>query len=266
MPTSLRFLHRFRAFAVFAVTVILACMVGVTASCTPRVPTDYVFFHVYLDGQPTLGLSKKNKALTGLVVFFHGLDTDEHSMISDPTHKQLTDSLLNAGYAVVSSNAGGNSYGNPASRQNYLDLARMAAYHYHVTDIYLLAESMGAIAAVDILATPDTLPVRGLAAISPALDLDNAPPPYRSAIEAAYPGQSIDSVSPMNLPPDQLLGKKVRFYASQDDKIVPTADNAAAFEDRFGTAAAISIVPCTGGHLAPSCIQGDDIVRWYRSL
>lgn len=266
MSTSLRVLQRSRAFAVLALTAFLACTAGVTASCARPVPMDYSYFRVYLDGQPTLGLSKKNKNPTALVVFFHGLDTDEHSPISDASHKKLTDTLLNAGYAVVSSNAGGNAYGNPASRQQYLNLARLAAYHYHVADIYLLAESMGAIAAVDILANPDTLPVRGLVAISPALNLGDAPPPYRKAIEAAYPGQSIDAVSPMNLPPDQLIGKRLRFYASQDDKIVPTADNASAFDDRFGSMASISIVHCSGGHMAAACMQGNDIVRWYRSL
>jgi hypothetical protein len=207
-----------------------------------------------------------------LVIFFHGLDTDDYVLTGDEVHKRLTDQLVYAGFAVVASRAGGNAYGNAASQHNYRELARVAVKHYKVADVYLLAESMGTVAAVNLLGTSnllgssETFRIRGLAAISPVLDLNSAPPGHQADIAKRYRDESLDSVNPMKLPLDSLRGKNMRFYVSHDDSLAATEENAAAFQTRFGSAAKISIVPCKGGELDPSGIQGTDIVRWFTSL
>ena len=226
---------------------------------------DYSYLRVYVDGQPSLGITYWREP-RGLVIFFHGSNTDEYVLTGDPVHKRLTDQLVRAGFAVVASKAGGNAYGNAASQHNYRELGRVAVKHYKVEDVYLVAESMGTVAAVNLLASSETFRIRGLAAISPVLDLNSAPPGHQADIAETHRDESLESVNPMELPLDSLRGKNMRFYVSHDDSLAATEEHAAAFQTRFGSAAKISIVPCKGGELDPSCIQGTDIVSWFTSL
>ncbi|HEX2283667.1 MAG TPA: alpha/beta hydrolase, partial [Mycobacterium sp.] len=105
-----------------------------------------------------------------------------------------------------------------------------------------------------------------LAAINPVLNLGKPPAEHRAAIAASYPSQSPESVDPMKLPARAFQGKHMRFYVTPTDSLVPSDANALAFRTRFDSAADISIVSCTGAHLDPSCIQGDDIVKWFSHL
>jgi pimeloyl-ACP methyl ester carboxylesterase len=245
--------------------VVLAAVMIVSTSCSSE-QMNYQYFRVYIDGQPTLGLSMKKEDPTGLIIFFHGQDDNEFSLTRDDDHKKLTDTLVGNAFAVIASEADGNAYGNQESQRIYRRLIKTAISHYKAKHVILLAESMGAVAAVNILATSPDLPILGLAAISPALDFNAAPSEYRAKIHQAYPDTSPESTNPMNIPPELLAGKKIRFYVTQQDSTVSTDANALAFRDRFGSAADISIITCTGGHLDASCIQGEDLVRWFRSL
>lgn len=42
--------------------------------------------------------------------------------------------------------------------------------------------------------------------------------------------------------------------------------NATAFQAKYGFAADISVVLCTGDHVDPSCFRGDDVVSWFDGL
>ena len=243
--------------------VVFAVVITAITSCSHQ-PVNHQYLRVYVDGQSALGITIWRQP-RGLVIFFHGLDTDEYVLTGDKVHRRLTDQLVDAGFAVVASKAGGNAYGNAASQHNYRELGRVAVKHYQVADVYLLAESMGTVAAVNLLASSETFRIRGLAAINPVLDLNSAPP-GQADIAKRYRDESLGSVNPMKLPLDSLRGKNMRFYVSHDDSLAATEEHAAAFQTRFGSAAKISIVPCKGGELDPSCIQGTDIVRWFTSL
>jgi pimeloyl-ACP methyl ester carboxylesterase len=246
----------------------IAAVLAVTAvaACSPQPPTELDYMRVSVDGQPTLGIVSRDVTPRAVVIFFHGLDNHEGSLIADEPHKELTDDLVNAGFAVISSNAGGNAYGNPASQRNYRELAKQAVEHYRVQNVFLLAESMGAIAAANLLASGDPPNVLGLAAISPVLNLANPPSEHRDAIASSFPADSIEAVDPIGLPPEEFQGKNVRIYATPEDSLVLTDVNALAFQARFGSVANISTVSCTGPHLDRSCIQGDDIVKWFTQL
>jgi pimeloyl-ACP methyl ester carboxylesterase len=187
-------------------------------------------------------------------------------MTADPVHKAFTAYLVNAGFAVVSSNAGGNAFGNWPSQKNYLFLGGEAAQHYKTENVFFLAESMGAIAAINLMTSFNTQRVRGIAAINPVLDLASVAPPYASTVAEVYANGSLDSVNPMNLPVGALQGKKLRFYVSQEDPVVPADKNALAFQSRFRSAADISIVECSGQHGNSSCFRGDDVVKWFSQL
>jgi pimeloyl-ACP methyl ester carboxylesterase len=253
-----------------ALTVVLAVAVAVVAACSDQTRTressPYEYFRVTVDGQETLGVSEKEVMVRGVVLFFHGMDTNEFAPTSDNLHKGFTAQLVNANFAVVSTNAGGNAFGDSASQQNYLYLAATAAQHYKTENVFFVAESMGAVAAVNLLTSIQTHRFRGLAAINPVLDLASLAPPYASIIAQVYANESMDSVNPMKLPPSAVEGKKLRFYVSRDDRVVPADANALAFRERFGHVADISIVDCSGPHGDPSCFQGSDIVKWFTEL
>jgi pimeloyl-ACP methyl ester carboxylesterase len=249
-----------------SIAALLALIVMALVSCSPQPPTELDYMRVTVDGQPTLGIVSRDVTPRGVVIFFHGLDNQEYSLIADEPHKELTDRLVNAGFAVIASKAGGNAYGNPASQRNYRELAWKAMEHYNTRNVFLLAESMGAIAAANLLASGDPHGVLGLAAISPVLNLADPPSEHQEAVALSFPDQSIESVDPINLPAQEFQGKRMRIYASPEDSLVSPDANGLAFQARFGDVADITVMSCTGPHGDPSCIQSDDIARWFTQL
>jgi pimeloyl-ACP methyl ester carboxylesterase len=247
---------------------LLAVLVAMVTSCsnTDAAVEKYDYFRITIDGQQTLGVSGKDKIVRGVVIFFHGLDSDEFSFSTQGVRRDFTAELVDAGFAVVSSDAGGNAFGNPSSRQNYLYLGGEAANHYHTENFFLVAESMGALAAVNLMASLQTLRFRGLAAINPILDMSTIPTQYKTQVDRAYPDGGYEDSNPINLPLDNLRDMKMRFYVSEGDSVVPAAQNALAFKARFGYVSNISVVKCSGGSGDASCFQGQDVVKWFTEV
>jgi alpha-beta hydrolase superfamily lysophospholipase len=216
------------------------------------------YFRVTVDGQETLGVTAKDVMLRGIIIFFHGVGDDEFSVTKDDAHKNTTGTLVKAGFAVVASRAGGDAWGNPSSQANYLHLASVAADHYRTENIFFLAESMGAIAALNLFTRYETQRIRGLIAINPVLDLTNVAPQYQQAVDSMFPDRSAVSANPMGLPVAAFSGKKMRFYVNSEDAALNAAT--AEFQRRFGSVADISSVSCDQRDAA--CFQGGDILRW----
>jgi hypothetical protein len=254
---------RLRGTARVAVAMVLAFAMTMATACSSE-DSGFEYLRLQVDGQPTLAVSKKDVLIRGIVIYFHGLDQDEFSLTSDEAHKALSEKLLGAGFVVASSKAGGNAFGDPATLQNYRELGSMAREHFRVENIYFLAESVGAIPAINLL-TLDYTPVRGVAAINPALNYASATPEW-PALAARYPAEPVESLNPMDLPVNSMMGKRLRFYSSPDDTLVRANDNALAFQQRFGSVANISMVRCSGAHGDSSCLQGDDILKWFAQL
>ncbi|WP_161600613.1 alpha/beta hydrolase [Mycolicibacterium hodleri] len=240
---------------------IVLSLVTALTGCSRENAPEYDYTRVYIDGQGTLGIVERGATPKALVVYFHGLDADENVLIDD-RHKEFIDRLLNSGYAVVASNARGNAFGNLESRHDYQELVRVGRSLYDVSKVYLVAESMGAIAAVDILAETNDPEIQRLVAISPFLDFRSAPPWGASAIDAAYPDDTMMQSNPIDLAPDRLTGKQLMFFASDGDTLVSTAENADAFRNRFGGVADVTVIPCTGEHVDPSCFQPEVVLKW----
>lgn len=217
-----------------------------------------------VDGQRVLGLYRTDIPVKGVVIYFHGLDRDETVIEMDSPHKELTQTLADAGYPVVASDASGNAYGNEQSQHNYAQLVYAATEKFKTRAVFFVSESMGTVAAVNLMAQESDLRVRGLAGISPLLNLTSGPPDYVTAAHEVNP--QYRRTSPIDLPPTALRGKNFRFYYSKTDQLVDSDTNVIAFERRFGREANISTVECTGEHMDKSCIQGKDILAWFRSL
>jgi pimeloyl-ACP methyl ester carboxylesterase len=255
-----RFVRNSRVALALLLTVVTAAV-----ACSTPEKSRFDYFRVTLDGQQVLGISANDLLIRAVVVYFHSVGGNEFS-ISDPAHIDMTTALVNAGFAVVSSAAGGDAFGNAASQHNYVILGGAAAEHYGTENIFLLAESMGAIAAANLVATKLTQRVRGFAAINPMLNLGTVAPQYQSPVAESYADLTIDRSNPMNLPVDAFQNKKIRFYVTRDDPQAPADANAFAFKERFGSAADISIVECSGTTGDKSCYQGADIVKWFAEM
>jgi pimeloyl-ACP methyl ester carboxylesterase len=246
---------------------ITVALVVLLSGCSSADAEHFEYLRVTVDGQQTLGISKKGGVVRGVVVYFHGPDADEFAVTADNPHKKLTERLVNADFAVVSSKASGNAFGNPQSQENYRELANMALQHYRVENVFFLAESMGAVAALNLMAGTETSRIRGLAAINPATDLANASTSYAPVIAESFPDHpTLELTNPMNFPPEAFTDKQIRFYVSDSDAAAPATSNALAFQRRFGATAKISLVGCNGGYGDPSCLQGDDLLKWFSAL
>jgi hypothetical protein len=249
-----------------AIAALLAVSMAFVAACSTQSDAGFEYLRVTVGGESVLGISKKGLQIRGLVIFFQGPEQDEFVLTADAPHTSMTNALTNAGFAVIAGHGSANIFQSSDAVRNYGEIAGMATAQFRTHNIYFLAESLGALSAVRLLALSRTSQVRGLAAINPALDLDAAPPELRGEFESSDPTESIDSLNPLGFPLDSMQGKMLRFYVTPTDAVIATGANALAFQRRFGPVADISIVQCTGVHLDPSCIQGDDIVKWFAKL
>lgn len=259
--------HRGFVYAIRSVLVVfLAFALPAAVSCSRPEITKFEYFRITVDGQPTLGISAKDAMVRAVVIFFHGMGTSDFTMTSDQAHSDLTAALVDAGFAVFSSAAGGDAWGNPASQHNYLYIGGIAAEHYGTANVFFVAETMGALAATNFLAQGFSPRVKGFAAINPVFDIESMPAKYKPSINASYPNQSLAAASPINFPLDSFNNAKMMFFVSPDATEVPAGPNADAFTNKFGPHSNITTVPCAGEIGDPSCFQGDAIVKWFSQL
>jgi pimeloyl-ACP methyl ester carboxylesterase len=216
-------------------------------------------------GPGTLGLSAAGEPVRGLVVYFHGSDQDAGFIRDSEKHRAFFDPLLRAGYAVVASDADGNAYGNPVSREDYRQLIAAAQRKYAIKPTFFVAESMGALAALALMREDTGRQVMGMVGITPMMGI---PPSIRSVdfIASTWGGHITDAADPMSWPPQKLADRAMRLYVAPDDKVLPPGTTGRDFADRFRSVAEIEVVDCTGGHVAVACYQGDDVQKWMASL
>ena len=254
--------NRFR----MALVVLLCGLVFPAVTACSNEPVLYDHVRIFLNEQGVLGVSKQGAEPTRIAVYFHGLDSDEKVLLDD-AHRGLVDALVNDGFAVVASNAGGNAFGNAGSQLDYVELIRFAQEHYGgPLPVYFIAESMGGIAASNIYAGSPDLGVLGMVGISPALDFKTTREDFRPAIAAAYAPDSPDRENPLDLPPESVEGKHFRFWASDSDTVVSATQNAKAFEQKFGSVTDVTVESCTGEHSDPSCMPAGQILDWLNAL
>jgi pimeloyl-ACP methyl ester carboxylesterase len=244
---------------------VLVLILGLVACSTENKDYSLHLDEAHVDGPQTLGLSETDAQVKGLVVYFHGADQTARVIRDDEKHRNLFDSLLRQGYAVVAADAGGNAFGNPASRDDYRRLIVAARSKYGAVPVTFVAESMGALSALALLRENTDRTINGMVAISPLVGL---PPQARavSFIESQWDGTVPDAADPMTWPPQTFAHRKFRFYIPDGDHVVPSGATGADFAARFGQAATVQIVGCSGGHVDSACYQGADVEKWISGL
>lgn len=218
-----------------------------------------------VDGPGTLGLSAEGQPVQGIVVYFHGMDQGAEVTRMDDKHSALTEQLLRAGYAVVSADAEGNAFGNPASQQAYSYLIDSARQRYATDRVVFVAESMGALPALLLWSSLPPGEVTAMAGITPAMGM---PVGVRSMdfVLGPWGGAVPESADPMSWPPEALAGDHIRLYVGDNDNVIPPGATGTDFAERFDGVADVDVVPCHGGHVAETCFDGADLVDWLSTV
>ncbi len=203
-----------------------------------------------------------------VVVYVHGSGESVENIFRDPRKEAIFDTLLGAGYAIAATDAHGDNWGSAAGERDQLALVE-ALRERGLGDLYVLALSMGGFNGLQML---DDVPVRAWAGIFPACDLASvyALGLYRGQIRDAYGrtgtrlGDLIARRSPVDFdPPD---GLPMRFWASADDRVIPTAQNTAvcaALARRRG--ARVEVTATRGDHGDASNYDAAGVLRLFES-
>lgn len=247
---------RFIAISLLAVTI---------AGCATDEPPQLQITSAEISGPGTLGLWVATKPVTGLVVYFHGMDQDSEVLRADDKHQVLSQALLENGFAVVSATADGNAFGNPASQTDYRELITAARAKFATDQVFFFAESMGGLPALMLMNDPQAGSVKAMAAVSPVMGLPVGP---RSLDYVAGPwgGEVPPDADPMSWPVEHFAGDRFRLYLPDDDGLVPPGATGEDFKNRFGPAANVELERCEGGHVSEKCFDGSAVVDWFKSV
>ena len=199
-----------------------------------------------------------------VVIWLHGAYQTASSLLRTPVSAPAVAALLRHGYAVASSDAGGNSWGDAAGLQDELALAA-ALRARGLTSIYVIAESMGGLDGLRLL---DYLRPRAWVGIYPACNLGSlmSDPTLAPSITAAWGPQlaaGIAAESPVH--PTHVRGLSMTFLASASDTVVPAGANAYPCATDLSSAGAhVTIVYTHGQHGDPSNYHPNVILQALR--
>lgn len=223
--------------------------------------------NLVVDGQAAVARVPGVARPRGLVIYLHGLGGGHDSLAAaDPAG--IADRLVADGYVVAASDAHADAFGNAESQQAYVALARELKERYSTSRTVLLAESMGTVAALQIVADQEVPDLVGMASISGLTDLDTVVgTEYEPLLREAYGGRlPTDAENPARLPGPAFAGSRLRFYVTEGDELVPPAENVTPFVAKVQGTADVSVVQCSGGHVDASCFQPNDVADWIDSL
>jgi alpha-beta hydrolase superfamily lysophospholipase len=220
-----------------------------------------------IGGQDALAMVPAQDPI-GLVIYAHGVGDDHDVLSMDEKHIEVTERLLAEGYVVAASDAHFDAFGNAASQQDYVALALELAQRYGTSRTFFIAESMGGVAALQILAGDRIPDLLGVAAISPLVDprvLEGTD--LEEPVLAAYGGEfPTGADNPAQLPADAYEGANLRFYLAAEDSVTVSAVNSDPLVERLRDVANVSVVDCDGEHVDSSCFQPDDLADWFGAL
>ncbi|MGY1856585.1 serine aminopeptidase domain-containing protein [Modestobacter sp. SYSU DS0290] len=219
-----------------------------------------------VDGEPATAVVPPGTP-RGLVLYLHGLNGD-HTALANGDQAGVVERLVDEGYVVAAGDAHRNAFGNDASQQSYVELAEELSDRYGTSRTFLIAESMGAVAGLQLVAADAIPDLQGMALISPLTNLAvTVGSEFEPQVRAAYGGElPTGPENPAELPAEDFAGENLRFYLAEDDDFVVSAENADPLIARLEGVAEVSVVPCQGGHVDASCFQPGDLAAWFDGL
>jgi hypothetical protein len=195
----------------------------------------------------------------GLAVFVHGSGQSRYSILRDRRDFGVARELVAHGYLLLAADAGGRAWGDATSVADYRRLIAATVRAHRVHDVFLMAESMGGLATMQLAAQVPA--VRAVTAWYPVCDLRSMQdrPRFAAAIAKAWTSRDRKVVSPVAVPRVPLM-----VWASDADTVVPAARNAAvcAAEGR-AAGGAVTYVRTDGDHGDPSNFRPADVLAFF---
>jgi hypothetical protein len=198
-----------------------------------------------------------------LVVYLHGYDADSAVLTADAGFGALVGGLVEAGYTVAASDAGGDAWGGAGSVDAHAALTATVGDLTGADEVFLVAESMGGLAGAQLVDDGRIEGLRGYVGIYPVCDLSSVYVDYRPSVDAAHgPGveQALAALSPVGL----RAAVPVLLYASEGDTRVPKDRNAdvcaAQVRAEGGT---VEVVQTVGDHGDPSNFDLEGMLDFF---
>lgn len=208
--------------------------------------------------------------IRGLVVFTHGYGGSEDQILQSSDLFPLRDTLTDAGFAIAASNAHGNSYANPTSIDDLVQLVSDARSRLpRLPRIDLVGFSMGGLGAL-MLASEHRVPsVDAVLLLSPVCDqISYLSSYFGGAIRAAF-GHAKGSAPPViaksdpeRQNPQTFRGARYWFWMSPDDTTVPPAQTASMVSILKTEGVNVRYSPLTGNHGDLSHLSVGAVVTW----
>lgn len=212
-----------RIAAILAGVVVLAVVAIAYLAQNPRPYDKPGSKSLTIQGQAAVLVGPKT-ATRKVVIYTHGAGETAATAFGNQQMATIFRTLLEAGYAVAADDAHGDRWGDPTSYGDYARLVEKLQ-DLGLTDIYVIARSMGAFNGLQLL---QTVRVKAWAGIVPACNLKSIYDLGRFApsIRAAYGpklGEALRAGSPVRI--DYRRGLPMRFWSSPGDSVVPKALN-----------------------------------------
>ena len=209
----------------------------------------------------------------GLVVFTHGYAGSQDQILTSSALFPLRDALEEAGYAIASTNAHGNNFGNPTSIGDQVQLVHDAKARLPgVKDIDLVGFSMGGLDAL-MLASEHLVPgLKAVVLLSPVCDqVAYLSSYFGGSIRAAYGHAKggappvIARSDPERQNPQSFASSRYWFWMSPDDTTVPPAQTASMVAILRSVGANVRYSPLSGNHGDLSQLPPASVVSWLEA-
>ncbi|AYR01534.1 esterase [Arthrobacter phage Seahorse] len=211
----------------------------------------------------TIGADRVNlflapKSNGKLVIAAHGHGGTVQEWTSGKQQLPMLDALVDAGYSVAASDAAGEAWGNPESVDAYKALTAWAKTKGKFKSVVVLGQSMGGLPALQLLGEIPN--VTAFVGIYPVCDLATVIPRFKDTA-AAWPDGAEGKLSPVDL--QSAKGKRMIFFASPQDTIVPKATNTDACAKAAKAAGAdVSVVEVKGDHGDQDAFRPADVIEF----
>ena len=214
-------------------------------------------------GQRVLSVTS-TRPVTGprpVALMLHGAGHD-HRVPVEQAAQQFTQELIDAGWIVAASDAGGDAWGAPPSQRAYLDLLDHLRSQYPVDGVVLVSMSMGGVAGLNLVAdraVPDLLGWVGITAVT-NLRAMAADPRFTGYVEAALDDAQVARLDPLTLPAQRLAGVPLIAIASPADPWTPPGEQLTPFVAHMSDVNPVQVLECRDGHVGVDCYRAD-VVR-----
>ena len=215
--------------------------------------------------------TKTTEAKT-LVLYFHGSSETQDTPFTG-LGSNITNKLIQEGYIVASSFAGGNAWGNQASQDDYYDLYAYINGLYNITRVVFIGQSMGGLASLNLLASNRISKCYAWYGVYPVTNLNEAyfNEGFIAPIEAAYgfTGSSNYAAATAGFDPQltttSLFAEKTYdMTASPDDTLIFKTTNSDLFKTKINSVAfRATVIQASGAHGDASHFLPNNVLKSF---